>query len=409
VTHLGDGDEVTPSQRLLSAILYHPSQLRDVAWVTPDMFVNPHEGVLWAVLTERIHAGSHDLLIEMIEIVTRLPPVQQLVWRSVAADVAPPGTAGYYAGRVAADSVKARMMVAADRARTLAAEVDPDVLPARMREFWDEVLGGMVTGPQPVRSLPVDEFLAAADSGEDWLIPGVLQRRERMLVAAPPKAGKSFLTRQIAVCLAAGRHPFDPKRDVQPRRVLLVDLENPAPPLRMALRRITGGFRFPSQNLRILHLEEGLDLGEARDRAFLDAEIGHAEPDLVVLAPIYKTYAPHGDESWDQQARGVQRPLDVLRVRHDCAFLMEHHQSKGDQDGLFGSNMWNWWLDLRVVLQPEDGARPPFKKLLWRAMYRDARRAAPVSIRWAALSQPVPWEVTWGDEGGLDLALDAVR
>lgn len=42
----------------------------------------------------------------------------------------------------------------------------------------------------------------------DEIIEGLLQRKEKLMVAAPPKTGKSFFLMNLAVCLAKGKSFF---------------------------------------------------------------------------------------------------------------------------------------------------------------------------------------------------------
>src|SRR5690606_32943343 len=80
----------------------------------------------------------------------------------------------------------------------------------------------------------VDSFIAATDTGYDWLIPEFLERRDRILITASEGAGKSVFLAQLAVMAAAGVHPWTLDR-VTPCNVLIVDLENPR---RLLVRRL---------------------------------------------------------------------------------------------------------------------------------------------------------------------------
>jgi ATPase subunit of ABC transporter with duplicated ATPase domains len=56
--------------------------------------------------------------------------------------------------------------------------------------------------------LDLDAFLAEPDPEYDWLIPGLLERGDRVIVTGQEGKGKSTLLRQIGVQVAAGIHPF---------------------------------------------------------------------------------------------------------------------------------------------------------------------------------------------------------
>ena len=81
-------------------------------------------------------------------------------------------------------------------------------------------------------------FVDEADEDYDWLIPGVLERMDRVVVVASEGAGKTTLARQVAVMLAAGVHPFSPTTEIRPVRSLYGDLENPPALVRRKARHL---------------------------------------------------------------------------------------------------------------------------------------------------------------------------
>ena len=57
------------------------------------------------------------------------------------------------------------------------------------------------------------EFLAIVDPPSDWVIPGLLERGDRLIWTGFEGLGKSVVVRQLAVCAAAGVHPFTREPD----------------------------------------------------------------------------------------------------------------------------------------------------------------------------------------------------
>jgi hypothetical protein len=388
-----------PAQRLIAAVVYHPGEYDEVKWVTPDDFSNPHEGYIWQTIQAIMEEESGippDLMTETLLRITSngRGPAAGAAWNDIVHKDHPgPNTATYYAQHVTEQAIKRRVMNAADRAVQLAADSDPQNIIPAMRDHWDASLSDLQAGPAQTRAVDCNDFVAVTEApGSEWVIPGLLQRGERAIVVAPVKAGKSTLSRQIALCTAAGAHPLNPTVDAPRRRVLYVDLENPVGVVRKELKRQMS--RLPSAVevgwLRIWSKEDGIDLGSHADRAQLEREIEEFRPDLVILSPLYKAYLPKAGESWDQQARGAQRPIDTLRAKYNCAWWIEHHASKSDATGLFGAAQWAWWLDLKIALVPEDkDAPPPYERMMWEATYRDAGRLCPTYIEWG--KGLVPW------------------
>ena len=81
------------------------------------------------------------------------------------------------------------------------------------------------------------DFIAESDAAEDWVIPGLLERGDRLIWTGIEGLGKTVVTRQIAVAAAAGIHPF---KDVlfPPRKVLFIDCENPDRKSRRHFRKL---------------------------------------------------------------------------------------------------------------------------------------------------------------------------
>jgi hypothetical protein len=52
------------------------------------------------------------------------------------------------------------------------------------------------------------QFLGTADDEFDWIVPGLIERGDRLMLTGFEGLGKSMLTRQLAVTMAAGLHPF---------------------------------------------------------------------------------------------------------------------------------------------------------------------------------------------------------
>lgn len=210
----------------------------------------------------------------------------------------------------------------------------------------------------------IDQFIAGTDTTYDWLIPNVLERQDRMLVTAAEGAGKSTLLAQMAVCAAAGKHPwwFD---DVPPVNVLVIDLENGK---RLVSRRFDTlrhvvADRLNPARLRILSHPHGLDLTKRADRLWLYDRVAANQADLLVIGPTYRMMAgaaSKGDAGAEDQTRMVTQALDDIRTKLDCALLMETHAPHGGTMGRdlrpFGSSVWLRWPEFGIGLAKDDQA-----------------------------------------------------
>lgn len=272
--------------------------------------------------------------------------------------------AGQYAAIVADWAVRRELVhissAIADLATGRASTVDAADAVDQAKELLGRV--DLPTGsvaPDP----DIDSFIAMHDTDYDWLIPGFLERRDRMIVTAGEGAGKSTLLRQIAVCAAAGLHPWT-KAQVPPINVTIVDIENQPRQIVRALKTVVAntGISYDPQRLRIASRAGGIDLGSRVDRRWLmDHCIANAA-ELLVIGPLYRmqeSTANTRDPGGEDMARRITAALDDLRVRCDVTLLMETH-APHSKDGFgrdlrpYGSSLWMRWPEFGIGLARKD-------------------------------------------------------
>ena len=207
-----------------------------------------------------------------------------------------------------------------------------------------------------------DEFLQESANDEyDWLIPGLLERRERVMVVAAEGVGKTMLARQVAICSGLGVNPFT-FQQMSPIRTLTVDLENPERIIRRTSRNIVGAAKsmgFADKMQAHLFIKpDGLDLLNAHDRILLEQHIEETQPEMLVMGPLYKAFLDPGTRTSEAVAVEVARYLDTLRTIYGCALWLEHHAPLGSSMTSrelrpFGSAVWSRWPEFGLALQPD--------------------------------------------------------
>ncbi len=173
-----------------------------------------------------------------------------------------------------------------------------------------------ITG-KPGRLVNWQEFLQEAeDDSYDWVIPGILERSERVMVVAAEGVGKTMLARQVAICAAAGIHPFTFQK-IPPVRTLTIDLENPERIIRRTSRSImlqamkhSGAKQIEAH---MLMKPDGLDLTSTKDRVLLESYIEMVKPQLICLGPMYKSFVDSGNRTSEALAIEVAKYLDMIR------------------------------------------------------------------------------------------------
>lgn len=189
--------------------------------------------------------------------------------------------------------------------------------------------------PKPIAAMELWAFLDASDSPPDWVIPGLLEHGDRLLLTGFEGLGKSMLVRQLAICAAAGLHPFDTdyRNNFKPQRVLFIDCENSEQQGRRKMRPIALASKNYSRPvgenmMYVLHRPNGLDVSQPGDAEFIIEQVTAHQPDLLVIGPFYKLHNKNINE--ELNARTVAAVLDRVRSISNAALLTEAHAGHGE-------------------------------------------------------------------------------
>lgn len=184
---------------------------------------------------------------------------------------------------------------------------------------------------------PLGEILTK-DVTYDWLVPGLFERRDRLIVTGGEGAGKSWLMRQLAITMAAGIHPFNLNERIAPLRVLVIDAENTEQQWSRGARYITWlaekhGTASPKSNV-VVAAGVRLDLTTSQDVNQVHRLITGHNPDVLYIGPLYKL-VPKAINT-DDDAAPLIVALDGFRDR-GLLLLMEAHAGHaktfgGDRD-----------------------------------------------------------------------------
>ncbi|MEG8035045.1 AAA family ATPase [Sphingomonas sp. LR61] len=187
-------------------------------------------------------------------------------------------------------------------------------------------------GAAVLQPLYLDEVLAVPDS-QNWLIPGLLERRDRLVLTGSEGSGKSYFTRQVAIAAASGLHPFD-GRQIEPVRVLAIDAENTVLQWSWNTRYVANMARSygrvdPGRQV-LVSAGIRLDLTRQADVDQVHRLIDRHQPDMLLIGPLYKL-VPQAINN-DDDAAPLIVALDGFRER-GVAMLMEAHAGHGKSLG----------------------------------------------------------------------------
>lgn len=169
------------------------------------------------------------------------------------------------------------------------------------------------------------ELLSEEDDEPDWLVPGLLERRDRLMLTGEEGLGKSHLLRQFAIHAAAGLHPLDSLERIPAIRTMIIDCENTWSQVRRKARPAAQWAQRigvdPTSNLMI-DCTSRMDITRDKDLARIHQLLDVWCPDLVVIGPLYRL-VPRALQTDDDTAP-VLAALDTIRDR-GCALLIEAH------------------------------------------------------------------------------------
>ncbi|MCP4480547.1 MAG: AAA family ATPase, partial [Planctomycetaceae bacterium] len=166
----------------------------------------------------------------------------------------------------------------------------------------------------------------------DFVIDFILRRGETMNVIAASKEGKSWLAMGMACHLIAGTRWLQ-RFQATPSRVLMIDNE-------------LHGATFDNRWLRVCEAH-GLSQGQAcklnrillrgknQDingiEAWLLNEINPGDFDVIVIDALYRTLPKGVSENDNADMMTIYNQLDEIAAALDCAVIIIHHSSKGNQ------------------------------------------------------------------------------
>lgn len=227
----------------------------------------------------------------------------------------------------------------------------------------------------------------------DWLVQDLLERKDRLILTGGEGAGKSYLSRQLAVAIGAGVHPFTMTR-IEPRRVLVVDAENSEQQWSRNARYVANlsarkGVD-PGKNV-LVSAGTRLDFTLKADIDSVHRLMDEHKPDLLYIGPLYKLLSK--SISNDDDAAPLIMALDGFRER-GVTLLMEAHagHSKslgGDRDlRPRGSSALMGWPEFGFGLRPMEEDDQMVSLVRWRGDREE--RDWPTRLR-RGVDGEMPW------------------
>ena len=218
------------------------------------------------------------------------------------------------------------------------------------------------------------DILALEDEEPDWVIPGLLERQDRIIVTGHEGLGKTTLVRQMVIAPAAGVHPFT-FEPMPPIRCLIIDAENTERQWKRAASWLAEksrreGVRDPRPHVMI-STSGRRDLTRPDDLGAIHQMIDEHKPDLVFLGPLYRLAVKMNG---DDDVTPVIAAIDSIRDRGVALVIEAHAGHAIGANGIRdvrprGSSALLGWPEFGFGIRKDtsDGATPEmFEFVAWR-------------------------------------------
>lgn len=193
----------------------------------------------------------------------------------------------------------------------------------------------MTTEPKPEGTATPQSRLKVAHvaaierlpEGERWLVEEFLTNSSIAVLAATPKAGKTWVALALAVAVASGTPAMGRFHVPSPGTVLLFHAEDDSRAVRERIESIAvgAGLEFEKLPIHVIRAER-LRLDDPEDRRSLEALLAELRPKLLVLDPMVRLHG--GAESYVGHMSELFGYLRSLQRRFGVAVLLTHHVSK---------------------------------------------------------------------------------
>ena len=348
--------DLDAEQAIIGGALTYPDKVAEVAAdLSPEDFYSTSNASVWAAFLQLYKDGNTKIdVVSLSDTANHSLSVEQLL--TYQAESA-------FFARSQVDLVKkhsaGRALIAASNSviSDILSGADPYEGAMEIEKFASRL--GTASTLIEQEAITVEQLAESAEDVAPIIIPGMCNRDFRTIVVAEEGAGKSLLLRTIAQSTAQGIHPFS-HRNIEPKRTLVVDLENPAQAIidtslmfEYVLQERSQDY--DAERFKIWRKPGGINIRRLADRAALQREIAFHRPELVCIGPIYKMYQRKGGESYEDSADEAMAVLDDLRTRYEFALFMEHHAAKGKSGegrdlSPMGSQRWMAWPEIGISL-----------------------------------------------------------
>ncbi|MEO8593483.1 MAG: AAA family ATPase [Candidatus Solibacter sp.] len=196
-----------------------------------------------------------------------------------------------------------------------------------------ETVATLVAKPIPPRAWTAEEFLEKPMPQKVPLVDGLIHRRDLVALGARRRNGKTSFITDLAVQLATGASDFLGYRIAEPRRTLLLILEDDPGEFQEKLKRVIGN-RDTQGRIRVATREDffagdvQINIDDPKFLAAVHRLATEHQPDLIVLDNLAQVV--RADYNDPKKIHKVAKLCFDLGREHDAAVIVPAHPKKED-------------------------------------------------------------------------------
>jgi RecA-family ATPase len=318
-------------QSVLSCCYQSPLAFdRATAILTGADFYNPKHERLWGVLRD-LKAAGKPTDATAVQLALKGDPALMSAHLAATLNPATVDSVEHYANEVKGFSRRRQIIAAATVMKQKAENLENDPQPL-ISEAVNRLAAIRDLGTPDISTVMLGELMSEPDDPYDWVIPGLLERMDRLVITGEEGLGKSVFLRQLALMGAAGIHPFT-REPIKPIKAHIIDLENTRRHVKRQLRgmwlQAKGQGKDPSNMVAIDCRPGGIDICRDADFSWVNRCLDATQPDLLIIGPLYKM-VPRALQT-DDHAAPVIAAIDALRARN-ITIAMEAHSGHGTKN-----------------------------------------------------------------------------
>ena len=250
--------------------------------------------------------------------------------------------------------------------------------------FLSQVCSAAPLHPRQSSIRSLDELMTEFPEMKPVLIHGLLRIGETMNIIAPPKTGKSWLVTDLAAAVATGSPWFG--YPCEQGKVLIIDNELHPETSANRIPKVINARNYPMNIVqRNLFVEN--QRGFLRSIYDLKSRLEEIKAHgfkLIIIDAFYRAMPSGMEENDNAKMAEIYNRLDSYAAELNCAFVLIHHTSKGNQanksvtDVGAGAGSQSRAADAHIILRrhTEEDA------VVMDAVVRSFPPVMPIGLRW---------------------------